>query len=117
MVRTQPPRDRNDVPVNAAARVEKFSDDGVGHTTVPRLGLRWQPVPEQITFRASWGKGFRAPALAELYLPQTVAVSFNIPDPLRFGKPGANVNDSGTGRPATPSAVTGTAMSVPSPVI
>ncbi len=84
--------------VNAAGRLEKFSDDGVGDTTVPRLGLRWQPVAEQITFRASWGKGFRAPALAELYLPQTVAVTFNIPDPLRFGRPGANANDSGTGQ-------------------
>ena len=84
--------------LNAAGRLESFSDDGVGHTTVPRLGLRWQPVAEQLTLRASWGKGFRAPALAELYLPQSVAVSFNIPDPLRFGKPGANVNDSGTGQ-------------------
>ena len=84
--------------LNAAGRLEKFSDAGVGDTTVPRLGLRWQPVAEQITFRASWGKGFRAPALAELYLPQTVAVTFNIPDPLRFGRPGANVNDSGTGQ-------------------
>jgi outer membrane receptor protein involved in Fe transport len=87
--------------LNAAGRLESFSDDGVGHTTVPRVGLRWQPIAEQITFRASWGKGFRAPALAELYLPQSVAVSFNIPDPLRFGKPGANANDSGTGQRLT----------------
>ncbi|WP_414663418.1 TonB-dependent receptor [Horticoccus sp. 23ND18S-11] len=86
------------VELNVAGRLESFSDDGVGHTTVPRVGLRWQPLPEQITFRASWGKGFRAPALAELYLPQSVAVSFNIPDPLRFGKPGAVANDSGTGQ-------------------
>ena len=84
--------------LNAAVRREQFSDDGVGDTTVPRLGLRWQPVAEQVTFRGSWGKGFRAPALAELYLPQTVAISFNIPDPLRFGRPGATVNDSGTGQ-------------------
>jgi iron complex outermembrane receptor protein len=60
--------------------------------------LRWQPVAEQLTFRASWGRGFRAPALAELYLPQSVAISFNMPDPLRFGRPGANANDSGTGQ-------------------
>ena len=84
--------------LNAAVRREQFSDDGVGDTTVPRLGLRWQPVAEQVTFRGSWGKGFRAPALAELYLPQTVAISFNIPDPLRFGRPGATANDSGTGQ-------------------
>jgi iron complex outermembrane receptor protein len=83
---------------NAAGRFESFSDEGVDNTTVPRLGLRWQPVAEQITFRASWGKGFRAPALAELYLPQTVAVTFNIPDPLRSGRPGSNANDTGTGQ-------------------
>jgi iron complex outermembrane receptor protein len=84
--------------LNAAGRFESFSDEGVDHTTVPRVGLRWQPIVEQITFRASWGRGFRAPALAELHLPQSVAVSFNIPDPLRFGRPGANANDSGTGQ-------------------
>ncbi len=84
--------------LNAAGRIESFSDEGVGHTTVPRVGLRWQPIPEQITLRASWGKGFRAPALAELYLPQSVAVSFNIPDPLRFERPGSVANDSGTGQ-------------------
>ena len=84
--------------LNAAGRIESFSDAGVDNTTVPRVGLRWQPIAEQITFRASYGRGFRAPALAELYLPQTTAVTFNIPDPQRFGKPGANANDSGTGQ-------------------
>lgn len=84
--------------INVAGRVESFSDDGVGDTTVPRVGLRWQPIPDQLTFRGSWGRGFRAPALAELYLPQSVAISFNIPDPLRFNRPGSNLNDSGSGQ-------------------
>ncbi len=84
--------------LNAAARVESFSDDGVGHTTVPRVGLRWQPIAKEITFRASWGRGFRAPALAELYLPQTTNIVFNIADPLRSGKTGSNANDTGTGQ-------------------
>jgi iron complex outermembrane receptor protein len=70
----------------------------VDDTFVPRFGLRWQPLDDQITFRASYGRGFRAPALAELYLPQSVAVTFNIPDPLRFNRPGSNANDSGTGQ-------------------
>jgi outer membrane receptor protein involved in Fe transport len=86
------------VELNLAGRVEKFSDTGVGDTFVPRFGLRWQPLDEQLTLRASYGRGFRAPALAELYLPQTVAVTFNIPDPLRFNRPGSNANDSGTGQ-------------------
>jgi iron complex outermembrane receptor protein len=84
--------------LNAAGRIESFPDDGVGHTTVPRVGLRWQPVAKEITFRASWGRGFRAPALAELYLPQTTNIVFNLPDPLRAGRPGSNANDTGTGQ-------------------
>lgn len=84
--------------LNAAGRVESFSDDGVGHTTVPRVGLRWQPIANEVTFRASWGRGFRAPALAELYLPQTTNIVFSITDPLRAGLPGSNANDTGTGQ-------------------
>ena len=84
--------------LNAAGRIESFSDDGVGHTTVPRVGLRWQPIAKEITFRASWGRGFRAPALAELYLPQTTNIVFNIVDPARAGRPGSNANDTGTGQ-------------------
>ncbi|MBL9199138.1 MAG: TonB-dependent receptor [Opitutaceae bacterium] len=84
--------------LNAAGRLEAFSDDGVDQTTVPRIGLRWQPVAKEITFRASWGRGFRAPALAELYLPQTTNIVFNIVDPARAGRPGSNANDTGTGQ-------------------
>jgi iron complex outermembrane receptor protein len=65
---------------------------------VPKLGLRWQPVDSQITFRASWGKGYRAPSLAELYQPQSTSIVFNLADPLRAGKPGSNINDSTTGQ-------------------
>ncbi len=87
--------------LNAAGRVESFSDAGVDETVVPKVGLRWQPIPEQITVRASWGRGFRAPALAELYLPQSVGVSFNLPDTKRVGRPGSNVNDTASGQRQT----------------
>lgn len=83
--------------LNAAGRAERYSDAGFTHTAVPKVGFRWQPVDSQISFRGSWGKGYRAPSLAELYQPQSTGNFFNIPDPLRAGRPGSNVNDSATG--------------------
>ena len=84
--------------LNASGRAEHYSDAGFKNTAVPKLGLRWQPVDSQVTFRASWGKGYRAPSLAELYQPQSTSIVFNIADPLRAGKPGSNINDSATGQ-------------------
>jgi iron complex outermembrane receptor protein len=84
--------------LNLSGRAEHYSDAGFSSTAVPKIGLRWQPLGEQVTLRASWGKGFRAPSLAELYQPQTTSIAFNLPDPLRAGRPGSNVNDGATGQ-------------------
>ncbi len=84
--------------LNAAGRAEHYSDVGFKNTAVPRLGLRWQPVDSQITFRGSWGKGYRVPSLAELYQPQSTSITVNIADPLRVGKPGSNANDTNSGQ-------------------
>jgi len=84
--------------LNAAGRAEHYGDAGFKNTSVPKLGLRWQPIDSQMTFRTSWAKGYRAPSLAELYQPQSTSIVFNIADPLRAGKPGANINDSATGQ-------------------
>jgi iron complex outermembrane receptor protein len=84
--------------LNAAGRAERYSDSGFTNTAVPKLGLRWQPIDSQVTFRASWGKGYRAPSLAELYQPQSTSIVFNVADPLRAGKPGSNANDTNTGQ-------------------
>jgi outer membrane receptor protein involved in Fe transport len=84
--------------LNAAGRAEHYNDAGFNNTAVPKLGLRWQPFDAQVTFRASWGKGYRAPSLAELYQPVNTSVVFNIADPLRAGRPGSNSNDTTTGQ-------------------
>ena len=84
--------------LNAAGRAEHYNDAGFNNTAVPKLGLRWQPFDAQVTFRGSWGKGYRAPSLAELYQPVNTSVVFNIADPLRAGRPGANSNDTTTGQ-------------------
>ncbi len=41
---------------------------GVGNTTNPKLGLRYQPSKE-LLLRGSAGTGFRAPTISELYRP------------------------------------------------
>jgi len=84
--------------LNVAGRYESYSDAGFSETAVPKVGLRWQPFDEQVTFRASWGEGYRAPSLAELYQPQTTSIVFNLADPLRAGLPGSNPNDTNTGQ-------------------
>jgi iron complex outermembrane receptor protein len=47
-----------------ALRYDRYSD--FGGTTNPKIALRWQPAT-QVLLRGSWGTGFRAPSLPELY--------------------------------------------------
>ncbi len=47
-----------------AARHDRYSD--FGGTTNPKVGMRWQPV-KQVIVRGSYGQGFRAPTLPDLY--------------------------------------------------
>jgi iron complex outermembrane receptor protein len=46
--------------VTLAARYDDYSD--VGSSTSPQVKLRWQPL-DNLTFRGSYGQGFRAPGL------------------------------------------------------
>lgn len=46
--------------VTLAGRYDKYSDYGADFA--PKVGLRWQPL-ENLTFRGSYGTGFRAPSL------------------------------------------------------
>src|SRR5579862_3195606 len=48
----------------------------VGNTTNPKLSLRWVATPE-LLFRGSYGTGFRAPSLTDLYTPQATSVTAN----------------------------------------
>jgi iron complex outermembrane recepter protein len=67
--------------VNLATRFDRY--EGVGNSTTPKASLRWQPLP-QVLVRAAVGKGFRAPSLQDLYLPQTTGVTpAGLSDPLR----------------------------------
>jgi iron complex outermembrane receptor protein len=69
--------------------------ENVGSKTTPQARIRWKPV-EQLLLRASYGKGYRAPSLTELYQPRSTGVSApGLNDPLRCDTTG-NSNDCGT---------------------
>jgi len=56
------------VEMQLAYRIENYSDFGT--TSNPKLAVRYQPN-STVLLRASWGTGFRAPSLPELYQGQT----------------------------------------------
>ena len=69
------------VEATAAVRYDRY--EGVGSSTNPKLGLRWTPTRE-LLLRASAGRGFRAPSLADLYTPATSGVTVpGLNDPVR----------------------------------
>ena len=51
-----------------AVRFDDYSD--FGSTTNPKVALRWQPTAS-LLLRGSWGTGFRAPPLYDLYAPRS----------------------------------------------
>ena len=53
-----------------AVRHERYSDYGT--STVPKYALAWRATPNML-FRGGYSEGFRAPALAELYLGQSIS--------------------------------------------
>jgi iron complex outermembrane receptor protein len=50
--------------LNLAVRFDDYSD--FGKTTNPKASIAWRPW-DKLLLRASWGKGFRAPNMQELY--------------------------------------------------
>lgn len=60
----------HDLSTTLAIRHENFMTESET-TTVPKFGVRWQPVDETLTIRGSWSKGFRQPSLYELYSTPT----------------------------------------------
>ena len=66
---------------NVAVRYDHYSD--FGGTTNPKVTLRWQPARE-VVLRASYGTGFRAPTLSDLFQPVSYGFTdTDIQDPIR----------------------------------
>jgi iron complex outermembrane receptor protein len=49
-----------------AARWDDYSDEGVGSAVSPQVGVTFRPL-DNLLVRASYGEGFRAPSMTELY--------------------------------------------------
>jgi iron complex outermembrane receptor protein len=64
--------------INLAARDDKYDD--VGNSANWKGNFRWQPVKE-LVLRGSYGTGFRAPSLVDLWTPQTLGTSEQFNDP------------------------------------
>jgi iron complex outermembrane receptor protein len=80
--------------VDGAVRYDHY--EGVGASTTPKISLRWQPS-QQILLRTSYGRGFRAPSLQDLYAPDTTGVTAQgATDPLRCPTTGDGVKDCST---------------------
>ncbi|MDE2003482.1 MAG: TonB-dependent receptor [Betaproteobacteria bacterium] len=76
-----------DVPIvktlegDVQARYDHYSD--FGGTTNPKVSLRWQPT-KSVLLRSSWGTGFLAPSLYQLFTPNITGVSAaGLSDPIR----------------------------------
>ncbi len=67
-----------DLELQAAGRVDQFSDFGT--TFNPKLGFRYKPL-NSLMFRGSWGTGFKAPALVDMYGGPQVGFPFGF-DPI-----------------------------------
>ena len=42
--------------------------------TVPKIGVRWQPLDRTLTVRSTFSEGFREPSLYELYSPARLSL-------------------------------------------
>lgn len=55
--------------LSLAYRMEDYSD--AGQSKVPKYGLRWQPIDDQLTFRYTYSRSFTVPSLYLLSGPGT----------------------------------------------
>lgn len=55
---------------NLSARHERFLTSK-RNTTVPKIGVKWMPLGNELTVRGSYSKGFREPSLYEIYSTPT----------------------------------------------
>ena len=70
-------------------RYEAFKNNDT-NVAVPKFGIRWQPIDESLTIRATIGKGFREPSLIELFGSPTSALT-PVTDTLPTSLGGPNV--------------------------
>ena len=77
--------------VTVAGRFDRYSDYGSDFS--PKIAARWQPL-ENLTFRGSYGQGFRAPGLDVLTQKETFSAEpiFDLRSCIASGTPAATCN-------------------------
>ena len=55
--------------LSAAYRYEDYSD--AGESKVPKYGIRWRPIGDDLTLRGTYSEAFAAPAMFSLFGPTT----------------------------------------------
>jgi len=93
---------RKNVEVQLAARYDRYSDYGTSLT--PKVAASWAPM-SSLKVRASFARGFRAPALTEITRSSTSGFFNGVDDPRRCN------------RGATPPFTVGCALSIPGLII
>jgi iron complex outermembrane recepter protein len=99
--------ERMDVPglhlleFSAAYRYEKYSDAGASR--VPKYGVRWRPVGDQLTLRGTYSEAFVAPSLFSLFGPTTEGATAAGVIQTVFGVPGFARQRSGANPNLKPS--------------
>ena len=85
--------------IDLASRYSNYST--FGGTTNSQAGLRWQ-VDKQLTLRGTWGQGFRAPAIGELYgSPARFDATLQDPCSAPIANPATAANCAALGVPAS----------------
>ena len=81
--------------LTAGVRYQEFLNNDT-NAAVPKVGIRWQPIDEQLTIRSTWGQGFLEPSLVELYGPTRFLLGpahfTGYAPPSIFGPPGSMGN-------------------------
>jgi iron complex outermembrane recepter protein len=56
-----------------------------GQATVPKVGVRWQPIDNQVTLRGTYSQGYIAPSIYSLFGPPSMSnPSMVLPDPTTY---------------------------------
>ncbi len=87
--------------LSAAYRQEKYSDAGVSR--VPKYGVRWRPLGEELTVRGTYSEAFVAPSLFALFGPTTEGATAAGVIQTVFGVPGFARQRSGANPDLKPS--------------
>lgn len=77
--------------LNGAVRYDHYNT--YGGSTTPKFGIKYTPW-EPLAVRATWGKGFRAPSIAESSQSGGVGGAGSVPDPVLCPHP-ANITAAG----------------------